>query len=342
MTSTLQFRYYDKDQSEQFSFYRIPKALFTDARFRGLSAEAKILYGLMLDRMSLSRKNGWTDRENHVYIYFTLEDALELMGCGHGKAVRLFAELDSVKGIGLIERRKQGQGKPARIYVKNFLEDEAVDKDSDENKTSQNRKSESEGFCEEGEQNPFVSSLAEPNSVQISCFEKSALLKKGSPDFPEQSSLDFPKSDGNHTENNKTEYSQTENIYPSQDRMDEMERTRERQQMKEQICYNIEYDVLFSRNPTCKQEIDEVVLLMTEAATSKRSTIRLDQQELPQPMVKERLLSLQCEHIEYVLECMKNSTAKIHNIRAYLLTALYHAPETIHHYYAAQMRESND
>lgn len=112
--------------------------------------------------------------------------------------------------------------------------------------------------------------------------------------------------------------------------------------MKEQICYNIEYDVLFSRNPTCKQEIDEVVLLMTEAATSKRSTIRLDQQELPQPMVKERLLSLQCEHIEYVLECMKNSTAKIHNIRAYLLTALYHAPETIHHYYAAQMRESND
>lgn len=342
MTQTLQFRYYYKNQAEQFHFYKIPKVLFTDARFKGLSAEAKILYGLMLDRMSLSMKNGWMDNQNRIYIYFTLEDAVELLGCGHGKAVRLFSELDSVKGIGLIERRKQGQGKPARIYVKNFLEDEAVDGDSDENKTSQNRKSESEGFCEEGEQNPFVSSLAEPNSVQISCFEKSALLKKGSPDFPEQSSLDFPKSDGNHTENNKTEYSQTEIIYPSQDRMDEMERTRERQQMKAQICYNIEYDVLFSRNPTCKQEIDEMVLLMTEAAISKRSTIRLDQQELPQPMVKERLLSLQCEHIEYVLECMKNSTAKIHNIRAYLLTALYHAPETIHHYYAAQMRESND
>ena len=338
MTSTLQFRYYDKDQSDQFSFYRIPKALFTDARFRGLSAEAKILYGLMLDRMSLSRKNGWTDRENHVYIYFTLEDVLELMGCGHGKAVRLFAELDSVKGIGLIERRKQGQGKPARIYVKNFLEDEA----SDEFKTSQNRKSESEGFCEEGEQSPFFSSLAESNTVQTSCFEKSALLKKGSPDFPERSSLDFPKSDGNNIENNKTEYSQIKIIYPSQDRMDKIEHTRERQQMKAQICYNIEYDVLFSRNPTCKQEIDEMVLLMTEVATSKRSTIRLDQQELPQPMVKERMLSLQCEHIEYVLESVKNSTTQIHNIRAYLLTALYHAPETIHHYYATQMREQND
>ena len=338
MTSTLQFRYYDKDQSDQFSFYRIPKALFTDVRFRGISAEAKILYGLMLDRMSLSRKNGWSDQENHVYIYFTLEDVLELMGCGHGKAVRLFAELDSVKGIGLIERRKQGQEKPARIYVKNFLEDEA----SDEFKTSQNRKSESEGFCEEGEQSPFFSSLAESNTEQTSCFEKSALLKKGSPDFPERSSLDFPKSDGNNIENNKTEYSQIKIIYPSQDRMDKIEHTRERQQMKAQICYNIEYDVLFSRNPTCKQEIDEMVLLMTEVATSKRSTIRLDQQELPQPMVKERMLSLQCEHIEYVLESVKNSTTQIHNIRAYLLTALYHAPETIHHYYATQMREQND
>ena len=108
MTQTLQFRYYYKNQAEQFHFYKIPKVLFTDARFKGLSAEAKILYGLMLDRMSLSMKNGWMDSQNRIYIYFTLEDAVELLGCGHGKAVRLFSELDSVKGIGLIERKKQG------------------------------------------------------------------------------------------------------------------------------------------------------------------------------------------------------------------------------------------
>ena len=103
MTQTLQFRYYYKNQAEQFNFYKIPKVLFTDARFKGLSAEAKILYGLMLDRMSLSKKNGWVDNQDRIYIYFTLEDVLELMGCGQGKAVRLFAELDSGKGIGLIE-----------------------------------------------------------------------------------------------------------------------------------------------------------------------------------------------------------------------------------------------
>lgn len=82
MTQSLQFRYYYGEQAEQFHFYQIPKVLFTDARFKNVFAEAKILYGLMLDRMSLSRKNNWVDKENRIYIYFTLEDALELLGCG--------------------------------------------------------------------------------------------------------------------------------------------------------------------------------------------------------------------------------------------------------------------
>ena len=67
-------------------------------------------------------------------------------------------------------------------------------------------------------------------------------------------------------------------------------------------------------------------------------TVRIAKEQYPAGFVKSKFLKLNHSHIEYVLECMKNSTAKIHNIRAYLLTALYHAPETIHHYYAAQMR----
>ena len=177
MTQTLQFRYYYKNQAEQFHFYKIPKVLFTDARFKGFSAEAKIFYGLMLDRMSLSMKNGWMDSQNRIYIYFTLEDVVELLGCGHGKAVRLFSELDSVKGIGLIERKKQGQGKPAKIYVKNFLEDEAVDGDSDENKTSQNRNSEKGDF--QGKDEQFSQNGNSQQGV-TSDFQKSALLKKES------------------------------------------------------------------------------------------------------------------------------------------------------------------
>lgn len=116
----LELAYFYGAEAEQYSFYRIPKVLLTDRRYKNVSMEAKVLYGLMLDRMGLSVRNGWLDEGGRVYIYFTLEDALAMLGCGKDKAVRLFKELDKDGGIGLIERRKQGQGKPARIYVKNF------------------------------------------------------------------------------------------------------------------------------------------------------------------------------------------------------------------------------
>ena len=86
--------YFYGSEADQFSFYRLPKILFTDARFSKLSAEAKILYGLMLDRMSLSIKNGWIDEENHVYIYFKLEDALDMLNIGKDKEVKLVLHSD--------------------------------------------------------------------------------------------------------------------------------------------------------------------------------------------------------------------------------------------------------
>ena len=107
-------------EADQYSFYRIPKALLTDPRYKSISIEAKVLYGLLMDRIGLSVKNGWMDSDRRVYIYFTQEDAMNLMSCGKDKATKLFRELDK-DGIGLIERKKQGQGRPTRIYVKNFI-----------------------------------------------------------------------------------------------------------------------------------------------------------------------------------------------------------------------------
>lgn len=111
------FDYYYGGESEQFAFYRIPRQLVTGSYFKNLSTDAKLLYGLLLDRMSLSMKNGWYDEQGRVYIYYPLDEIQEALCCSHGKAVRLFAELDTGRGIGLIERIRQGQGKPARIYV---------------------------------------------------------------------------------------------------------------------------------------------------------------------------------------------------------------------------------
>ena len=115
MNGPLDFPYYRGYEAEQYAFYRIPKLLISDDRFRAISTDAKLLYGLMLDRM-----NGWNDSEDRVYIYFPVEEVMELMNCKSEKATRLLAELDSKKGIGLIERVRQGQGKPSIIYIKNF------------------------------------------------------------------------------------------------------------------------------------------------------------------------------------------------------------------------------
>lgn len=117
------FNYFSGDQSLQFAFYRIPKLLFTDKRFFGLSTDAKLLYGLLLDRMSLSVKNGWADADGRVYIIFTLAEIQKSLGCVEKSAVKYMKELEK---IGLIEKKRQGQGKPTLIYVKNFVSQEML------------------------------------------------------------------------------------------------------------------------------------------------------------------------------------------------------------------------
>ena len=106
------------EESEQYAFYRVPKLLFTSDRFWNLSTDAKMLYGLLLDRMALSQKNGWVDEQGRVYIIYTVENIMESLGCGNKKAIQLLAELENKAN--LILRKKQGLGKPNLIYVKKF------------------------------------------------------------------------------------------------------------------------------------------------------------------------------------------------------------------------------
>lgn len=122
MEEGLKFDYYYGVQSEQFSFYRIPRLLIKDQHFKGLSSDAKLLYGLMLDRMALSMKNHWLDNENRAYIIYSISNVMEDINCSKPTCVKIMKELDS---FGLIERKRKGLGKPDIIYVKNFavLED---------------------------------------------------------------------------------------------------------------------------------------------------------------------------------------------------------------------------
>ena len=113
----MSFDYFYGQQSDLFTFYRVPKVLFTNERFWNISADAKMLYGILLDRMSLSVKNGWLDEQGRVYIIYTVREVQESLCCAEHKAVKLFRELED---IDLIERKRRGLGRPSLIYVKDF------------------------------------------------------------------------------------------------------------------------------------------------------------------------------------------------------------------------------
>ena len=118
MGTPLQFDYYYGAEAEQFRFFRIPKMLFEKSYFKPLSCESKLLYGVLLDQVSLSLKNGWVDEQNRTYIIFTVESVTDTIGCSRDKARKLMMELEE---IGLIEKKRRGQGRPDIIYVKNFV-----------------------------------------------------------------------------------------------------------------------------------------------------------------------------------------------------------------------------
>ena len=129
--------YFYGQSGELFSYFRIPKALFQDHRFRQLSTDARTLYGILLDRMSLSAKNGWLDEQGRVYIIYTVREVQESLCCAEHKAVKLFRELE---GIDLIERKRRGLGRPSLIYVKDFSSGlpKAQANKTDKNKTEWN------------------------------------------------------------------------------------------------------------------------------------------------------------------------------------------------------------
>jgi len=440
--STVSFDYYYGNESEQFIFYRIPKLLFTDDRFSELSIEAKVLYGIMLDRMGLSIKNKWFDEQKRVYIVFTVDKIMDLLHCREQKANKLLKDLEE---IGLIEKRRNGLGKPNFIYIKNFLgfykkNDDGMKKtvetpenSEDETEIVEEIEEETDYFLEQNDENL-------PKSQMQNCENhNSRNVKITNQELPKSQTIntllindtDFSNTDFNDTKKinhtvsiNNNQYNPS---YPSHlsktDEMDEIDtiiysdtekkeeekctidkeleeqlyksnndelpydypkclinlqrevaqkKLKEQQQkvekmndttntnteekpkpkqqffidkgLQEQMCKatilrNINYQFLAENERTKYniQLINNMVDIMVSVIISNKTTIRISGEEIPQKMVKERLLKLNSEHITYVLECLNRTRNKIHNIRAYYISALYNAPETIDAYYQAEV-----
>ena len=368
----IQFDYFTGMEAEQYSFYRVPKVLFTESCFKTLSCEAKVLYGLMLDRMSLSIKNRWLDSEDRVYIIFTVEEIAELMNCGTQKAVKLVKELDSSNGIGLIEKKRLGLGKPNVIYVKNFMIREVPDQkptgscadlqsEQEEHKKIANLQQEAQNRgktgvflnCENHHSGVVKTTIQDCAESQFQNSENhnSRMVKTTNPEFPESqfqnsenhhsriveiTKPEYPKSQSNNTDINKTDISETEinQSYPiiSGNLKKKRDVMEEMRTYREVIHENIDYQY------HAREDVDELVELMIEVMMMPEdSMIRIAGVEKPVALVKSRFMKLNYSHIEYVLFCLNRNTTKVGNIKAYLLTALYNAPATINSYYQAEV-----
>lgn len=325
----IRFDYFHGMEAEQYSFYRIPKMLFTAECFRSLSCEAKVLYGLMLDRMGLSIRNRWIDEEDRVYIVFTVEETAELMNCGTQKAVKLMKELDTDKGIGLIDKKRLGMGKPNVIYVKNFMEKENPTLPDGKENTDEY---ETAGMTEDRADDNNNSGIVKITNQELlkSQFKNGENHNSG---MMKTTNQEFPKSQSNNTEFNNTDFNENDpiNPYPS-DVIGQMGRYRSL------IRENISYECFLSRRDCQKEELDELVELMVDVMMMPdHAVIRIAGVERTAALVKERFLKLEYSHIAYVLGCLQGNTSKVGNIRSYLLTSLYNAALTIDNYYRAEV-----
>ena len=382
------FGYFRAYEAEQFSFYRIPKVLFTDEYFQDLSTDAKVLYGLMLDRMGLSERNRWFDEEGRVYIIFTVEEVATYMNCGRVKGMKLLAELDMKKGIGLIERVKRGFGQSDIIYVKNFiraglkLEQETACPD-DQNVSLHEEEKERTPRSEKRTYRGSKSGLIEVRKTNLSGFEKRTY--RGSKSEPvevrktnlsrsekqtyrgsksrlievrktDPNNTDKSETESNKTENSKTDRSEIDSIYPSDIEQTKIsndiidieqttitEQTDKKDQMKqfefytELVKQNISYDIL---RHDCKkgeeQLLDEIVAIVAEFLSMPRETALIGGVKYPYQYVRNRFLLLDDAHIRYVLECFRKNTTEVRNIKAYLLSSMLNATNTIDLYYQAK------
>lgn len=392
MEEGLKFDYYYGVQSEQFSFYRIPRLLIKDQHFKGLSSDAKLLYGLMLDRMALSMKNHWLDNENRAYIIYSISNVMEDINCSKPTCVKIMKELDS---FGLIERKRKGLGKPDIIYVKNFavLEDsqEQDEESSDaadtfeenkpvmsnENITSEGKQDElpevkdfnfnneayglemvetGEIFKEKEQISPNVgvnsgiSKKSElPEVKDFNFWNEKTLTSGGKESLPLEVKNLAPNYNNNNYNNQSYNYinqSYQSNLSSQADQAckDEIDTIGNTDAYIQQIKKNLDYDFYMTNDVAYmdKDLLKELFVIICDVVCTKSETIKISGYVYSCNYVRSKFLRLTSNHVMYVMDCIKNTTTKIANIKAYLLVALFNAPSTIDHYYQQEVRHYAD
>lgn len=307
------FDYFTPGEAEQYAFYRVPKLLITGEQFKTLSMEAKLLYGILLDRVSLSLRNGWVDEQNHVYIIYTIEQIMQEMNCSNKKAVTMLAELE--KKVALIEKKRQGLGKPNLIYVKNFFTANQPD-------------------CEYEQQEsiPIVDN-SEREAPEMSNVHPQK-CKNDTSGSVEATFAEMSEVHGIKTNINNTDFSDT-NPISSYPQMGNDAMRASYTAYRNYFMKHLEMDALLNDRQSDKEMADGIIDILVENCCTTKPTVWVSGSEIPTEVVRGKLMKLSMEHIEYVIHCFNENTTKVRNVRQYLLAALYNAPTTISPFYRA-------
>lgn len=293
----MQFEYYYGIEADSYNFIPVPKALITEPQFKILSAEAVLLFSCMLNRMSLSRKNGWLDEDNRVYIIFTLEEIKDTIGRAHTKCVSILKELETV---GLIERKKRGLGRPDIIYVKDFLH-----------------------TLKEGS-NPDKITDFSKREVKTSANENSGLHETRTPDF---SNREASNTNINNINNNKTEMSYTDSLPLLQPEETAEEKTEEDEEKK--IKNQINYDRLLYKHPANKKLLAFILSQIVNMASDTKSMVEISSGYFePKSKVLERLKGITFDDIENLLLMLPDKEENnIKNPIGYIRKCLFNLTE---------------
>lgn len=309
-----EFDYYYGAEAEQFSFIKIPKVLFSDKKHFGkLSIGAKMMYGLLLDRMSLSRRNNWFDNQNRVYIVFPIEDIVEQLGICGETAVKLLKELDDENGIGLIKKKRRGQGMPSIIYVMNFI----VEDDE-----------------QPGADTPEETPEMQEIPVEI---EQNLRIRKNR-------NQEFGKTECNNTKenNNEMSYTESQSIIQSGGGLQNFSLGNvetvesdglidgiDRNAVEEEVKAQIDYDCLMSfKDDSVVKMVEEIKDLMVDVLCGERTVIS-EGKRVSEETAKAAYRKITFEHVQYVLHSLLNYPDKISRIDRFLTTSLLNSAYTL-------------
>lgn len=315
-----QLDYFYGTEIVQFSFYKIPRALVKNEEFKNLSSNTKQLYGLMLDRTALSQANGWLDGENKAFIYYKYEYIIADLNCARGTCAKSIKELGKA---GLIETKRQGQGKPNMIYVKRIVKEERTEKkQADENKEDiRNITSEVQKLDFTDTENTILTDFVIETDFQKFNTQTSKSLEN---EHPEVQNLDT-----SYNKNNYNNHNYTNPIYPSI-----LSTKEENDGLQQIIRQNIDYDAWIARASYVDRGVLECLFrIICDVVCIPRPTIRIGKTIYPYQSMRERFLQIRSDHIEYVLDCLKKTTTEIRDIWSYLMQALYRSVITIDGYY---------